>query len=125
MMPFWMTIVGKNYLKSARVSIPMIRLVSNLLITIIPCLIGLGISFKWPKAKAVLIKFIKKLLIIMIIFFLGITIISKFYIFKLISWKQWVAGPLIPWSGFLLGATLAYLSKRNIKVIMIHSNFCY
>jgi hypothetical protein len=75
------------------------------------------LSKRYPNLKKSLLKITKKLVITLILSFLIITLIAKYYILRLITWQQWVAGPLIPWSGFFLGAVFAFLARRPKKVI--------
>lgn len=117
MMPLWILTLGKTFTDKAHLKIPFMRLISNLLFTIVPCLLGMFLSRRFPKFKKLMLKITKQLVLTLIVSFFAITLASKFYIFKLITWQQWVAGPLIPWSGFLFGALLAWIFKREKKQI--------
>ena len=88
-----------------------------MLITIIPCLIGLGISYKFPLLKDKLLKLSKRIVFLLLLLFVLITLISKFYILKLITLKTWFTAPIIPWGGFILGALFAFISKRPKEVL--------
>ena len=88
----------------------------NLFITIGPCLFGLVLSIFIPKLKKFILRYIKRALLVLILSFLGLIMISKYYVFTLITWQQWIAGPLIPWCGFVLGAFIAWVTKRPVKV---------
>jgi solute carrier family 10 (sodium/bile acid cotransporter), member 3/5 len=119
MMPLWLYTLGRTLANEAQISLPYLRLFLNLLVTIGPCLIGLLLNIKFPQLKKFMLKFVKKLVICLIICFLIITLIAKYYVFQLITWKQWLAGPLIPWCGFLFGGLLAWISQRPTKVVKI------
>lgn len=97
MMPLWMFTLGQTLSDSTRVIIPFSRLVLNLLSTVVPCLIGLILTHFFPKLKAFFIKITKPFVIVLIASFLVITLITRYFIFELITWQQWTAGPLIPW----------------------------
>lgn len=116
MMPFWFYTLGKKIYIKAEIRIPLYKLILNLLLTIIPCLIGLVLAQKFPKLKKILMKYAKKIIAFMVISFVVLNLVSKFYVFKLITWQQWITGPLIPWTGFAIGAFLAWIAKRPIKV---------
>ena len=116
MMPLWFYTLGKTISVKAEIKIPLFKLILNLLVTIIPCIFGIVIAKKFPKLKMIIMKYAKKIIAFMIISFLILNLVSKYYVFKLITWQQWVTGPLIPWSGFVLGAFLAWITGRPIKV---------
>ena len=116
MMPLWIYTLGSTLTTAADIKLPIFRLVLNLFATIGPCLLGLLLSKLFPKLKCFIMKYIKQAIVVLILSFLGLIIISKYYVFTLITWQQWVAGPLIPWTGFLLGALFAWITKRETKV---------
>ena len=116
MMPLWMYTLGTTITDSTRITIPFSRLVLNLLSTVIPCLIGLVLTYYFPKLKVFFIKITKPVVIVLITSFLVITFITRYFILELITWQQWVAGPLIPWSGFLIGAFASWLMRLPKKV---------
>jgi hypothetical protein len=119
MMPAWLYTLGLTLTKNADIKIPFDKLIANLFITIIPCLIGMFAAKTCPKFKSKMTKYSKNVVVFLILTFFIFTIVVKFYIFELMTWQQWVAGPLVPWSGFILGGSLAYITKRPIKVITI------
>lgn len=116
MMPLWMYTLGRRVSNKAEITIPIWKLVLNLLTTIIPCLIGLALSHRFPILKVFFMRVAKKLVVILIISFMLVTFAAKYYVFSLVTWEQWISGPLIPWSGFLLGGFLAWITRRPLKV---------
>ena len=116
MMPIWMQTLGRTLSKKANIKIPLEKLMLNILFTVVPCLIGLFLAQKFPKLKIITIKLTKRIVVILNLSFLIFTIGVKYYIFKLITWQQWVSGPLIPWTGFLLGGFFAWITKLPTKV---------
>lgn len=118
MMPLWFYTLGKKIYIKAEIKIPFFKLILNLLFTIVPCLLGLILAQKFPNLKKSLMKYAKKIIGFMVISFIVLNLVSKFYVFKLITWQQWVTGPLIPWTGFTIGALLAWIAKRPIKVFL-------
>ena len=121
MMPLWMHTLGRRISYKAQITIPISKLVLNLLTTIVPCLIGLLLSQRFPILKEFFMRIAKKLVVILIISFLLVTLAAKYYIFNLVTFEQWITGPLIPWTGFLLGAFLAWITGRPLKVIQLFS----
>jgi hypothetical protein len=116
MMPGWLYTLGKKISYKAEISIPISKLVLNLFTSIVPCLIGLFLSQKYPILKKFFMKIAKKLVVFLILSFLLVTLAAKYYVFKLVTWEMWVTGPLIPWAGFVLGAFLAWISRRPKQV---------
>ena len=117
MMPLWFYTIGRTLTKKAEISIPLLRLLLNLLLTICPCLLGVLLSRKFPNLRKFLMKYAKKLVLVLIISFLVIIFIAKYYVLRLVTWQQWLTGPLIPWSGFVSGAFFAWLFNRPNKQI--------
>ncbi len=103
--------------KKAEISIPLMRLILNLLLTICPCLLGVLLSRKFPNLRRFFMKYAKKIVLVLIVSFLLIIFIAKYYVLRLVTWQQWLTGPLIPWSGFALGGSFAWLAKRPVKQI--------
>lgn len=97
-MPAWYYTLGKLLTDEADIHIPFIKLTSNLLFTIVPCLVGLGLTALFPKLRNFSIKIAKPLSLFALITMLGLMIFTKNYIFTLIKLKQWSAA-FIPWFG--------------------------
>ena len=115
-MPLWYYTLGSTISSKVNLTIPFSKLIINLLFTILPTLIGLALSFKFPVIKEKVSRFIKYLVVCLILTFFTLTTYSKFYIFSLMHWQQWLVGPLLPWSGFLLGGLLAFIARLPSKV---------
>merc|ERR1719245_478441 len=75
------------------------------------------LAHKFPILKEKISKIIKHLVIFLNITFFTFTVYAKFYIFKLMIWYQWLAGPLLPWSGFLFGGFMAWIAKLPNKQV--------
>ncbi len=115
-MPLWYYTLGSTIASKVNLTIPFFKLIVNLLFTILPTLLGLALSAKYPIIKVKVSRFIKYLVVCLILTFFTLTTYSKFYIFSLMHWQQWVVGPLLPWSGFLLGGLLAFCARLPAKV---------
>lgn len=102
-MPLYVYTVGRVFSVQANITIPVRGLLGNLFVTIGPCLIGLAISYKFPKIKNFCIKIAKPFTLTIICSFFIFLFLSKFYLIKLIRLANWLSGPPIPWIGYLLG----------------------
>jgi len=69
MMPFWVYTLGQTLTVKAQINIPFFSLLNNLLYTILPCLIGLGLTIKFPKLKNIAIKIAKPFTLISLYYF--------------------------------------------------------
>jgi predicted Na+-dependent transporter len=117
-MPIWLYTLGGVFTTAANIQIPFSRLVINLFTTIGPCLCGLLLSKFFPKLKPTFIKIVKPLMIFTLLSFLALTMYARFYVFYLINLRQWLVGPLIPWTGFLLGGSIAKLARLPYSQII-------
>jgi hypothetical protein len=90
MMPLWLYTLGTVLTEQAKITIPFLHLLPNLLITIVPCLVGLGISQISPKIKQFSIKIAKVFTLCVSITLLGSMFFLKFYIFMLIKSRTWL-----------------------------------
>ena len=124
-MPLWVYTLGSVFSLNANIEIPFLNLLINLLVTTLPCLFGLFISIYVPKTKKFAERFAKPFIIVLIFSFFAITALSKFYVFKLITYKNFIC-VLIPWLGFGLGAIIACFftfSKAQILAICLETGF--
>ncbi|CAF0933343.1 unnamed protein product [Brachionus calyciflorus] len=124
MMPLWIYTLGRVFSTKAQIKIPILGLFANLMITIVPCLIGLAINLRFPKFKKYALKIAKPFTLVFLITFLVLAFIAKFYSFKLLKMRHWLSGPLIPWCGYLLGGTIAWilgLPFNQVKTVAIET----
>lgn len=124
-MPAWVYSLGKVLSKEAQINIPILGLLGNLLITVGPCLIGLLMSYLFPKIKKAALKIAKPFTLLVMLSFLIISFMAKFYLFKLVRLRHWYSskfytlmiyfkftlmfklsltlGPIVPFTGYVLG----------------------
>lgn len=88
MMPFWIYTLGTVFSTQAQITIPILGLSSNLIITIVPCLIGFFLSQKFPKLKMKALKIAKPLTLVVLITFLLFSFIVKMYTYRLLSLRH-------------------------------------
>ncbi len=117
-MPAWLYTLGRVFTQKTNIDIPFTGLIFNLLLTIVPCLFGLFLSKCFPKLKIKLMKIVKPALITLLLIFLVLMVYVKYYIFTLIRWKQWLTAPFLPWSGFIIGAFIALITKRPLQQVI-------
>ena len=111
-LPSYTYTVGKYFSNQTTISIPFIKLIGNLCITVLPCLLGILLSHFFPKLKVFFLKIAKPFIFFAVISFLALALFTKFYTFKLFSWYHWIAGPLIPWSGYIIGGSVSWIARR-------------
>ena len=138
-MPAYVYTLGTYYSKQTTIELPFIKLVLNLCITVLPCLIGMVLSHFFPKLKVIFIKIAKPFTFIVLLTFLCLALVTKFYTFVLLKWYHWIAGrkkqvlinlikwlaklifylkiigPLIPWIGYVIGGLVAWICKRPLS----------
>lgn len=92
MMPFWVYTLGSVFSTKANIQIPILGLFGNLMITIIPCIIGLALNIRFPKIKKNALKIAKPFTLCVLITFLILAFVTKFYSFKLLKLRHWISG---------------------------------
>ena len=124
-MPAWIYSLGSVLSTKANIEIPFFSLLINLLVTVIPCLIGLLISIFYPKTKSFAIRYTKPFVITIIISFFVLLFTSRMFVFQLITIENSFS-VLIPWFGFAIGAFIAFLfnfSKSQMITICLETGF--
>lgn len=94
MMPLWVYTLGSVFSTKADIRIPIIGLFGNLMITIIPCIVGLILNIRYPKIKKFALKIAKPFTLCVMITFLILAFTTKFYSFKLLKLRHWISGNL-------------------------------
>jgi predicted Na+-dependent transporter len=82
---------------SARVYIPFKQMLPQLLLTVVPCLFGVLITYLFPKVKNRIEKIAKPVSLFFLVFSILFILSVKFYVFRLVELKQWIMAPFIPW----------------------------
>lgn len=116
MMPFWLFTLGRVYTYDSA-SIPFRSIATGLATLIIPVLFGLGLR-KWkPKAGEFVIKCLKPLALIFVIFVIVFGSITNSYIYKMWG-RHWYLVPgslLCIYLGYTLGYLIARITKQGHK----------
>ena len=125
MMPAWIYSLGSVLSTKANIQIPFISLFINLLVTVVPLLIGLTISTFVPKARTFANRYAKTFLKIVLLSFFILIFATRYFIFRLLT-LQSCASVLIPWLGFALGAIVPYLlgyPRPQVMTISLETGF--
>jgi sodium/bile acid cotransporter 3/5 len=118
-MPAWYYSLGSLITADggSKIEIPFRALITNLLISIIPCLVGVILVRKFPKVKKISIKIAKPLSLFIVISLVTFSSVVKYHIYALINLKMWLC-VAIPWTGFIISAVISYLLKFPKKQIV-------
>jgi hypothetical protein len=117
MLPAWLYTLGTTLMNDAQVFIPFPQLLLQILLTVLPCLIGIFASKHMPRFKNFVIEIAKPLALFVVLSFLILTIVVKYYVYMLVEWKYWLIAPFLPFSGYFISAVVAYLFKLPIKQV--------
>lgn len=87
MMPFWIFTLGRTIFDKANLGVPYARITEMAFGLLIPLAIGLLIQRFMPRLTKVLVRVLKPVSLILILFIVIFAIITNLYIFKLFSWQ--------------------------------------
>jgi solute carrier family 10 (sodium/bile acid cotransporter), member 3/5 len=87
MMPLWIFTLGKTIFDRANLGVPYARISSMAVGLLIPLAIGLLIQRFMPRTTKVLVRILKPLSLILILFIVIFAIITNLYIFQLFTWQ--------------------------------------
>jgi len=119
MMPFWLYTLGQHaYLNQLKIYIPFGNLATSLLTVIGPLAIGMLLVYLFPKLRPLMQRIVKPILIGMIFYFFVFGAMVNFYLFRYVDLITAVTCPLLPWLGFLLGGTFAWICRQDWKRTM-------
>ena len=119
MMPLWLYTLGEYaYLRQLKIQIPFGNLAMSLLTILGPLVIGMFIVYMIPKLKAVMKRVVKPILIAMILYFFVFGALVNFYLIQYLDLRTALTAPLLPWLGFLLGGTVAWICRQDWKRTM-------
>ena len=114
MMPLNLFIYTRFFLdQNEQLRAPYAELATQLAFLVVPVLIGLAVSYKFPKVKRVFDKMLRPMLGGLVLISLGVGIPTQYYV-VLASWKIWVASAVFPIIGGVLGFAIARVTRLNI-----------
>lgn len=87
MMPLWLFTLGRTIFQRAELGVPYARIIEMSAGLLIPLAIGLLIQRFMPRTTKVLVRILKPVSLILILFIVIFAIITNLYIFQLFSWQ--------------------------------------
>ncbi|GAU94752.1 hypothetical protein RvY_06473-2 [Ramazzottius varieornatus] len=117
-MPFWLFTLGSTLFRDLKIRIPFANILSSLLALVIPLAIGVAIRRWKPTWADFARKLIRPFTILMMLFIFTFGIYANLYMFQVMTWRTLLAGLIVPWCGYVFGATLALISKRSKEQII-------
>lgn len=87
MMPFWIFTLGRTIFDRANLGVPYARITSMAMGLLIPLAIGLLIQRFMPRTAKVLVRILKPVSLVLILFIVIFAIVTNLYIFQLFSWQ--------------------------------------
>lgn len=119
LIPMWLFTLGIHVIyRTENVTIPFLNIVTSLVGLIIPVGIGIVLQKKLPKVAECLLKLLRVLAVVFCVLVFTIGIYANLYIFRLMTPLNLLAGALLPYIGFLFGAVMALLARRNKSDIL-------
>ncbi|XP_055390154.1 hepatic sodium/bile acid cotransporter-like isoform X2 [Condylostylus longicornis] len=113
MMPLWIFTLGATIFNRGNLGVPYERVAVFSVSLIIPLVIGILVKKFQPKLANILIRLLKPITIIILVYIMTFAIILNFYVFKLFTWKIILAGMGLPWFGYILSYLIALMLKQN------------
>lgn len=113
MMPLWLFTLGKLIFERAKLGVPYNKIFTMAFGLVIPLAIGLLIQRFLPRVARVLVRILKPVSMILILFIIVFAIITNFYIFQLFSWQIVIAGLGLPWLGYMFGWLFAKIFQQS------------
>lgn len=113
MMPLWLFTLGKTIFDRGEIPVPYATLSGYIVALIIPLAIGLAIQRFMPRVSAVLVRILKPMSMLLILFIVIFAIVTNLYLFELFSWQIIVGGLCLPWLGYVLGYLTALIFGQS------------
>ncbi|XP_071092486.1 ileal sodium/bile acid cotransporter-like [Haliotis cracherodii] len=125
LIPLWLFTLGTHVLaKGTNLKIPFTNIFASLVGLVIPIAIGLLIQHKRPEWAKKLVKIIRPITVIFLVFVFTVGVYANWYIFRLLEPVVLIVGCLLPYCGFFFGGLVAFFarqSKKNIITIAIET----
>lgn len=118
LMPLWMHTLGREIAGTTTPAVPFTNLIVSLVALTLPLGLGLLIQYKRPKWAQVAEKIVKPFSVAILLVALVIGTYSYWYIVTLITLMDVVAASVVVVTGFLFGATMAWLFRLSSKQII-------
>ncbi|CAI4224144.1 unnamed protein product [Auanema sp. JU1783] len=114
MMPFWLYTLGKRF-TTKRIEIPFFAIIEGLLVLMIPSSAGMYFIHRRPHLVKRVEKQIKRCTWFATVFFTAFAIWANWYVFLLFTWKTAIIGCLLPWAGYFIAYTAAWVCGQSYQ----------
>uniref|UniRef100_A0AC35U4K5 Sodium/bile acid cotransporter-like n=1 Tax=Rhabditophanes sp. KR3021 TaxID=114890 RepID=A0AC35U4K5_9BILA len=113
-MPFWIHFLGSQFLESENIQVPYSALFKSIITLVVPVGIGMLIIRYRPRLAEIINDWAKSVTLLMTIAITILGIVLYYDIFWLFNLRMFIAGTIIPWSGYVI----AYLTSKifNLNV---------
>ncbi|XP_055343853.1 ileal sodium/bile acid cotransporter-like [Paramacrobiotus metropolitanus] len=118
MMPFWLFTLGRSLFGNLQIRIPFSNILTSLIALTGPLAIGVLIRRYRPQWANQAVKCIRPFTILMMLFIFTFGVYANLYMFYVMNWRTMLAGLIVPWCGYVFGATLAVISKRSKEQVI-------
>lgn len=111
MMPLWIFTLGKKIFDKGELGVPYANIASFAVGLVVPLGIGLAIQRYSPRTARILVRILKPMSALLILFIIIFAIITNLYLFELFSWQIIVAGLGLPWIGYIFGYIISKIFR--------------
>lgn len=112
MIPLWLFTLGRLISDDMQLTIPFGNIMVMLACYLIPVISGILIQRYCKRLSAVIIRSLRPIYIIFILFMFSFGVWSNLYIFRLIRPMLLLAGCLLPYIGFTLSAVASFILRQ-------------
>ncbi|GFO16271.1 Ileal sodium/bile acid cotransporter [Plakobranchus ocellatus] len=116
-LPLWLFTLGAKITNRDDIEIPYYLIFTALMGIIVPVGLGLLIQHKSPRLADFLIKSIKYVMAVFVIFVLTVGVYANVYVFYLMSPLVLLASALLPYVGFFLGGLAGFATCQDRHII--------
>ncbi|GFO23758.1 Ileal sodium/bile acid cotransporter [Plakobranchus ocellatus] len=125
MTPLWIFTLGSTF-KDDQVAleIPYLKIMETLALLILPIFVGIFIQLKFPKLEKIISKILKPVILVVVAGTISLGIYTNFYVFQMLRPMVILAGCLLPYCGYLVGALTALVTCQtwtHVKTIAIET----
>lgn len=114
MMPLWLFTLGRTIFQRAKLEVPYGRIVTTALGLVLPLSAGLLIQRYCPRFSRLLVRILKPMSVILILFIVIFAIVTNLYLFELFSWQIIIAGLGLPGIGYCFGFLASHLMRQPL-----------
>ncbi|XP_058058357.1 P3 protein-like [Anopheles bellator] len=111
MMPLWIFTLGRRIFERANLGVPYSRIAYTAIGLVVPISAGLIIQRCCPRFARLLVRILKPMSVVLILFIVIFAIVTNLYLFELFSWQIIIAGLGLPWIGYCFGFLASHLLR--------------